>query len=128
MSFLTPDQVAERYQISPDSLKEWRYSRCPSSYIGKRVATARLTYCGGSRSRRPLPVPALPDNGEGRAPTATRPRTNNHRDQRPRHPTVLGRRPERPVSWDAVKRVLELGPAPGSPTGSSACCWSWPTD
>ena len=23
MSFLTPDQVAERYQISPDSLKEW---------------------------------------------------------------------------------------------------------
>jgi predicted site-specific integrase-resolvase len=39
MSFLTPDQVAERYQISPDSLKEWRYKgRGPKFLrIGKRV-------------------------------------------------------------------------------------------
>jgi predicted site-specific integrase-resolvase len=39
MPFLTPDQVAERYQISPDSLKEWRYKgRGPKFLrIGKRV-------------------------------------------------------------------------------------------
>jgi predicted site-specific integrase-resolvase len=39
MSFLTPDQVAERYQISPDSLKEWRYKGRGPKYIriGKRV-------------------------------------------------------------------------------------------
>jgi predicted site-specific integrase-resolvase len=39
MTFLTPDQVAERYQISPDSLKEWRYKGRGPKYvrIGKRV-------------------------------------------------------------------------------------------
>jgi predicted site-specific integrase-resolvase len=39
MSLLTPDQVAERYQISPDSLKEWRYKGRGPKYIriGKRV-------------------------------------------------------------------------------------------
>jgi predicted site-specific integrase-resolvase len=39
MTFLTPDQVAERYQISPDSLKEWRYKGVGPKYlrIGKRV-------------------------------------------------------------------------------------------
>lgn len=39
MTFLTPDQVAERYQISPDSLKEWRYKGVGPRYlrIGKRV-------------------------------------------------------------------------------------------
>ena len=39
MTFLTPDQVAERYQVSPDSLKEWRYKGVGPKYlrIGKRV-------------------------------------------------------------------------------------------
>jgi predicted site-specific integrase-resolvase len=39
MVFLTPDQVAERYQVSPDSLKEWRYKGVGPKYlrIGKRV-------------------------------------------------------------------------------------------
>jgi predicted site-specific integrase-resolvase len=37
--YLTPEQVAERYQVSPDSLKEWRYKGVGPKYlrIGKRV-------------------------------------------------------------------------------------------
>jgi predicted site-specific integrase-resolvase len=39
MPFLTPDQVAERYQVSLDTLKEWRYRRRGPEFlrIGKRV-------------------------------------------------------------------------------------------
>jgi len=39
MTFLTPDQVAERYQVSLDTLKEWRYRRRGPEFlrIGKRV-------------------------------------------------------------------------------------------
>jgi predicted site-specific integrase-resolvase len=39
MTYLTPDQVAERYQISSDTLKEWRYKGVGPKYlrIRKRV-------------------------------------------------------------------------------------------
>ena len=39
MTFLTPDQVAQRYQVSEATLKEWRYKgRGPKFLrIGKRV-------------------------------------------------------------------------------------------
>jgi predicted site-specific integrase-resolvase len=39
MQYMTPEQVADRYQISPDSLKEWRYKGVGPKYlrIGKRV-------------------------------------------------------------------------------------------
>jgi predicted site-specific integrase-resolvase len=39
MQYKTPEQVADRYQISPDTLKEWRYRGRGPKYIriGKRV-------------------------------------------------------------------------------------------
>jgi Helix-turn-helix domain len=39
MTYLTPEQVAERYQLSPDTLKEWRYKRVGPKFVhlGKRV-------------------------------------------------------------------------------------------
>jgi predicted site-specific integrase-resolvase len=39
MQYMTPEQVAERYQVSPDTLKEWRYKGVGPNYLhlGKRV-------------------------------------------------------------------------------------------
>jgi predicted site-specific integrase-resolvase len=38
MVFLTPDQVAERYQVTTDVLRDWRYKGVGPKYvhIGKR--------------------------------------------------------------------------------------------
>jgi predicted DNA-binding transcriptional regulator AlpA len=42
MTYLTPEQVAERYQLSQDTLKEWRYKRVGPKFVhlGKRVRYA----------------------------------------------------------------------------------------
>jgi predicted DNA-binding transcriptional regulator AlpA len=39
VQYLTPEQVAERYQISEATVKEWRYKRVGPAYLrlGKRV-------------------------------------------------------------------------------------------
>ena len=39
MVYLTPEQVAERYQVSPDTLKEWRSKGTGPEYkrFGKHV-------------------------------------------------------------------------------------------
>jgi predicted site-specific integrase-resolvase len=39
MIYLTPEQVAQRYQVSPDTLKEWRYKGTGPTFLrlGKRV-------------------------------------------------------------------------------------------
>jgi predicted site-specific integrase-resolvase len=34
--YLTPEQVAERYQLSPDTLKEWRYKRTGPMFVRLR--------------------------------------------------------------------------------------------
>lgn len=39
MQYLTPEQVAERYQLSEATVKEWRYKRIGPKFLrlGKRV-------------------------------------------------------------------------------------------
>ena len=39
MIYLTPEQVGQRYQVSPDTLKEWRYKGTGPTFLrlGKRV-------------------------------------------------------------------------------------------
>jgi predicted site-specific integrase-resolvase len=39
MQYLSPEQVAERYQLSPGTLKEWRYKGVGPKYVrlGKYV-------------------------------------------------------------------------------------------